>query len=201
MSRNINREEAIRIAAEKVRAKKEKEEREDREFYERITSGNPWLFFKIVVGFCTLMAVLTTIETLFDGQHKKFTDKDWSTNKEWEWTWHKIIDVQNYTFSPGLIEWNDRIEGSMKVIYTPIFHTGKKMQFKFKRHDTFIQEATVMRDQSVFTWFPYFQIALLIPLATLLFKRQSPWFNFARIASFAFVLPGTILVIIFNLLS
>ena len=62
MARNTTREESLRIAAEKVRLKKEKEEREDKEFYERITSGAPWLFFKIVVVFCTMMALITTIE-------------------------------------------------------------------------------------------------------------------------------------------
>ncbi|MFY7990759.1 MAG: hypothetical protein ACOVO3_08490 [Fluviicola sp.] len=41
MSRETDRQEAFHLAAEKMRLKKEKEAREDREYYERITSGNP----------------------------------------------------------------------------------------------------------------------------------------------------------------
>ena len=41
MSRETDRQEAFRLAAEKMRLKKEKEALEDREYYERITSGNP----------------------------------------------------------------------------------------------------------------------------------------------------------------
>ena len=43
MSRYLNQQESLRIAAERLRLKKEKEEREEREFYERITSGKQWL--------------------------------------------------------------------------------------------------------------------------------------------------------------
>lgn len=73
MARNTNREESYRIAAEKMRLKKEKEEREDKEFYKRITSGTSWLFFKVVVVLCTLMALVTTIEEVVDGSTKKLT--------------------------------------------------------------------------------------------------------------------------------
>jgi hypothetical protein len=52
----------------------------------------------------------------------------------------------------------------------------------------------------MFNWFPAFQLFLLIPLLTFIFKRQKPWFNFARIASMVIVFPGMLMVIFFTLL-
>lgn len=201
MSRNINREESLRIAAERMRQKREKEEREDREFYERITSGVQWLIFKIVVVFCTLMALVTTFEVFVDGPTKKLTEKSWKIDRNWEYTWHKVLDVEGYMFTPELTDWNDRVENSIKMTYSPLFRTGKKLSYAVKVNESSIRRQEEIRQRSIFTWFPAFQLFLLIPLITLIFKRQSPWFNFARIASLVFVFPGTLLVIYFALLS
>lgn len=200
MTRNINREETMRIAAERMRQKKEKEEREDREFYERITSGTSWIIFKTVVVFCTLMALVTAFEVLVDGPTKKLTENDWKINRNWEYTWHKVLDVEGYMFCPESGDWSDRVENSIEIIYSPIFRTGKKLSFDIKRNEYIVKRHEEIRDRSIFTWFPAFQIFLLIPLITFLFKRQSPWFNFARIASLVFVFPGTLIVIYFTML-
>lgn len=197
MSRRIDRQEAIRIAAEKVRLEKEKEERENREFYERITSGAPWLFFRIVVVFCTLMALVTTIETFADGPTKKLDENEWKVDKTWEWTWHKMLDVQGYLFSPELGDWLGHVEGSMEMTYTPIFRTGKKLSYLIEDNEGRIRRHTQWRDRSIFSWFPVLQVFLLIPLITYIFKRQSPWFSFGRIVSLFFVLPGVFLVMFF----
>lgn len=200
MSRNINREETLRIAAERVRQKKEKEEREEREFYERITSGPQWLIFKIVVAFCTLMLVVSTVEVFVDGPTKKLPEKAWRINRNWEYTWHKVLDVEGYMFTPELTDWNDHVENSIEMIYSPIFRTGKKLRYTVKSEDSSLRKQEEIRQESIFTWFPWFQIVLLIPLLTFIFRRQSAWFNFARMASLIFVFPGTLLVIFFTLL-
>lgn len=200
MTRNINREEAFQIAAEKVRLKKEKEAREEKEFYERITSGTQWILFKSVVVFCTLMALVTTFEVFVDGPSKKLTEKDWKIDRNWEYTWHKVLDVKGYMFTPTIGDWSDRVDSSLKLTYSPIFRTGKKLVYDIKTGESSIRKHEEIRQRSIFTWFPLFQLVLLIPLATYIFKRQSPWFNFARIASFVLVLPGTLLVIFLTLL-
>lgn len=200
MSRNIDRQEALRIAAEKMRQRKEKEKREEIEFYEKITSGGRWLFFKSVVIFCSLMFVVSTIETFVDGPTKKLTEDDWKINRDWEWTWHKILDVEGYLFTPLITDWYQHVENSMEITYSPIFRTGKKLSFDVKLEGSGTRRQEEIRWRSIFTWFPLFQIFLLIPLLTMIFKRQSPWFNFARIVSLVFVFPGTLLVIFFTML-
>lgn len=190
----------MRIAAERMRLKKEKEAREEKEFYERITSGPQWLFFKIVVVFCTLMFVVSTIEVLVDGPTKKLSEKAWKIDRNWEYTWHKVLDVEGYTFMPLLSDWNDRVENSLEMTYSPIFRTGKKLHYDVKVNEFVVKKQEEIRQFSIFNWFPFFQILLLIPLATYLFKRQSAWFNFARVASFVLVFPGTLLVIFLTML-
>lgn len=200
MSRITNQEEIMRIAAERMRLKKEKEAREEKEFYERITSGPQWLFFKIVVVFCTLMLVVSTIEVFVDGPTKKLTEKSWKIDRNWEYTWHKVLDVEGYMFTPLLSDWNDHVENSLVMTYSPIFRTPKKLSYNVQINDFTVKKQEEIRQNSIFNWFPFFQILLLIPLATYFFRRQSAWFNFARIASFVLVFPGTLLVIFLTLL-
>lgn len=200
MARNINRQESLRIAAEKIRQKKEKEEREDREFYERITSGVQWFIFKIVVVFCTLMLLISMFEIFVDGPTKKLTEKSWKIDRNWEYTWHKVLDVEGYMFTPTIGDWNDRVENSIEITYSPIFRTGKKLSYSTKANESGIRRQEEIRQRSIFTWFPAFQLFLLIPLITFIFKRQSAWFNFARITSLVLVFPGTLLVIYFTML-
>ena len=201
MTRNTNRQETFRIAAEKMRQKKEKEEREEKEFYERITSGTPWLIFKSIVIFCTLIALAATFDVFVDGPSKKLTEKDWKINREWEWTWHKILDVEGYMFTPELGNWSDHVENSLEIIYSPIFRTGKKLRYDVEVSESIIIKGQEeIRQRSIFTWFPAFQIFLLIPLATFIFKRQKPWFSFARIVSLFLVFPGTLFAIYYAIL-
>lgn len=200
MSRYNDREESFRIAAEKVRLKKEKEALEEQAFYERISSGKQWLMFKIVTGFCSLILILTTIDTFIDGPTQKITENDCKINRDWEWTWHKVLDVKGYMFAPESVHWSDRVENSQSLVYSPIFHTGKKLRYVTKLESGEMKQHEELRERSIFSWFPTFQLFLLVPLITVIFKRKSPWFNFARIFSLVFVLPATLLVIFFNLM-
>ncbi len=199
MARNLNREEALRIAAEKMRLKKEKEEREDKEFYERITSGWRWLLFKVAVVFCTAMFVVSLVEVFVDGPTKKLSKKSWKIDRNWEYTWHKVLDVEGYMFTPHFKDWSDHVEGTLKLTYSPIFRTGKKLSYDMLESDGSIRKHVEIRQRSIFNWFPAFQLFLLIPLITFIFKRQSAGFNFARIASLVMVFPGTLMVIYFTM--
>ncbi|XOV67621.1 MAG: hypothetical protein ACFHU9_00340 [Fluviicola sp.] len=195
-SRAYGREERMRIAAEKMRRKKEQEEKEDREFYERITSGWQWNLFRFVVVFCTLMAILTTIDTFFDGKTRKMGVEEWKYDTEWRMEWHKIVVVDGAKFAPHFRDWSDRVEGSFEITYTPIFQTGKWLSYDLKDDETgAIRNHTEFRWRSLLGWFPFFQIFALIPLITLFYKRQNSFFNFLRVASLAFVFPGTLIAI------
>lgn len=199
MKEKYSREHILKVAAEKIRKNKEKEERENKELYERITSGTPWLIFKAVVVFCTLLVMVTTFEVFVDGPSKKLTEKDWKIDRNWEWTWHQIIDVEGYLFAPVLGDWLDHVDNSLMITYSPIFRTGKKLSYDIQVNESGKRRHEENRFRSSFTWFPVFQLFLLIPLFTFLFKRQRPWFNFTRLISLFFVFPGSLMVIYFTM--
>lgn len=194
----MSREEAFRLAAEKMRLKKEKEAREEKEFYERVTKGTPWLLFKLVVIFCTSIAIITLVDTFVDGKTKKLSEKDWKIDHNWEWTWHQILDVEGYMFAPELGDWFDRKKNSLNITYSPILHTGKKLVYLKEKNGDSLGKHEDLRQNSFFNWFPFLQIGLLIPLATYIFRRQKPWFNFARMASFVLIFPGTLVMLYFT---
>jgi hypothetical protein len=146
------------------------------------------------------MVLISSIEVFVDGPSKKLTKDDWKIDRNWEWTWHKILDVEGYLFTPTLNDWSDRVDSSLEITYSPIFRTGKKLSYDIEINESRIRRHEEIRWRSIFTWFPAFQLFLLIPLITFVFKRQKPWFNFARILSMFFVFPGTLLVIYFTML-
>lgn len=200
MNRNTDREELIRIAAAKVKQRKEKEEREDREFYERITSGVQWLLFKIVVAFCTLFFVATTIDYFFDGETKKIAEDEWFFDREWDYRWHKVLDVDGGMYMPHFRDWGDGADTSLMLTYSPIFKTGKRLSYTLQVDENTIRHHEELRQRSIFNWFPFLQIFLLIPLFTFIFKRQSAWFNFTRVASFVVIVPGILLIWYFSIM-
>lgn len=195
-----NHDEILRIAAERLRRKEEKEKREEKEYYEKITSGFRWGLFKVVVVFCTLMAVLTTIETFVDGATKKLDKSQWKIDRELYMMFHQTIKVEDYLFFPPISDWSGNIEDSYEITYTPIFRTGKKLSYDIQVDDTTVRRHEEIRSRSIFDWFPALQILMLIPLATFLLKRQNPWFNFARIASLVFIFPAILMITYFTLL-
>lgn len=194
-----SREEAMRIAAEKVKRKKEQEKREEQEFYERVTSGTPWILFITIVGFCTLMMILTTIEIFVDGETKKIDDSEWKVDRSLYVFGHQSIVSGNGLFVVHFDDWFDYVDGSFEVTYSPIFHTEKWLSYDQEVGNTVVRRQ-VIRQRTIFTWFPYLQIAMLIPLLTLIFKRQKPWFNFARVGSMVIIFPGILLIMILTLI-
>lgn len=200
MSRSYNREEALRIAAEKVRRQKEEEERKEKEYYEKLTTGKYWKLFMTAVIICTLMAVLTTIDTLVDGETKKLDDSEWRIDRELYMRWHQSIKVGDDLFVPHFDNWFNHIDGTFEITYSPIFQTGKKLSYDMEETEHSVRRHTVLRRRSIFNWFPYIQIFMLIPLLTLIFKSRKPWFKFALVASLIAVLPGTLLITFISLL-
>ena len=194
-----NREEALRIAAEKVRRTKEEEKRKEDEYFKRVTSGFPWLFFKIVVVFCTLMVFITMVEIVIDGKTEKLTEDDWKIDRELYQPGHQSIKVGDYLFVAAFKEWLGHVDSSFEITYTPIFQTAKKLSYNQEISENNIVRQEVMRRRSIFNWFPFFQLFMLIPLLTFIFKRQNTLFNFSRIVSMFVVLPATVLILILSM--
>ncbi len=197
---HYNREEALRIAAERRRKQKEEEERKENEYFEKITSGTPWLLFKVVVAFCTLMFLITTIDTLVDGPTKKISENEWRIDRQLYLTGHQSVIVESALFVPSFANWMGHIDDSFEVTYSPILGTPKKISYDREVQEGVIVRNTEMRRRSMFNWFPFLQILMLIPLFTFIFKRKQIWFTFARGTSFFLVAPASLLILIYTLI-
>lgn len=189
MSRNLNREEYLRVKAEQIRLKKEKEALEERAIYERATTGLWWLSFKIVVVVSTFMAVATLVDHLFDGRIHKLDEQSWKIDQDWSYPGHSVVNIDGYLFTPDYYHWAPHVENTIQLTRTPIFRTGKKLTFDTKVNGNQIVQHTELRWRSIFDWFPFVQIMFFIPLVTFIFKQQSPWFNLGRIISYTVVIP------------
>lgn len=194
-----DRQEALKKAAENLRRQKENEAREEKEYFEKITSGTPWLFFKILVAFCTLMILCTTIDVFVDGHSKKLGENEWKIDRNLYMRGHQSISVDDHLFIASFREWNGHIDNSLIVTYSPIFQTEKKLRFTQEVSEGVEIQHEVLRRRSIFTWFPFVQLFLLIPLLTFIFKAQKPLFAFARGASLFLVLPTTLVLLFFLL--
>ncbi|PWL23509.1 MAG: hypothetical protein DCO96_15745 [Fluviicola sp. XM-24bin1] len=198
-SRAYGREERMKAIAEKVRKQKEKEEREDREFYEKVTSGWRWKLFLTSVVVCTLMAILTTIDTLADGKTRKMAKNEWRDDTGWIWDMHKVVQVEGYMFAPHIRDWIDNDEESFSITYSPIFQTGKWLNYDIVDEETgkLRRSHSEFRWRSLLGWFPFFQLFALIPLFTFFYKRQNSFFNFLRMGSIGLIFPGTLIALYF----
>lgn len=195
----FDQKELMRKAALKLQQQKEEEARKDREYFERITNGRPWLIFKIAVAFCTLMLILTTIDIYADGQSKKLSENDWKIDRELYMNGHQSIKVGSALFIAPFQNWFGHIDDSFEITYSLIFHTGKKLSYDQQVDENTVNRHQVIRRRSIFTWFPYLQIALLLPLLTFIFKREKPWFRFARTLSLLIVTPMAFIVLVYLL--
>jgi len=196
----LSREEKLQRLKEKVRKQKEEEARKEREYYKKVTSGAPWLLFTIVTGYCALLFVLTTIDIFVDGSSEKLTENEWRIDRQLYAPGHQSIKVEDALFIAYFPEWNGHKDDSFEIIYSPIFNTGKKLSYIQEIEEGVEIERQVIRRRSIFTWFPYLQIMLLIPILTFFLKAQKPWFTFARYASLFLIAPGSLLVVLFTLL-
>ena len=201
MTRRTNRQESMRIAAEVAKRNKEKAKREEEEFYNRLTSGPIWYLFLFAVVFCAFMSVATTIDVFFDGPKEKLTKSDMKTHRELRYRLHHAMDVKGYLFAPHVQDWFYYDTTTLELTYSPILRTGKKLTYVKIDNKTERRNHVEIRQRSIFTWFPVFQILLLVPLITFIFRRPNPLFNFGRIASIVFIFPGTLMVLYYTILT
>lgn len=198
MSRGYDREEAVRIAAEKMRRKKEQEEKEEKEIYERITSGWRWMLFKGVVVFCTAMAIITTIDIFVDGPEEKLDKTEWRVDRSLYMMFHQSVKVDEYLFIPHFRDWTEVDSSSFSLTRSPILRTGKRLNYNLIE-DGQVRAHSETRVRSIFDWFPIVQILAIFPLFVFLFRRQKPWFNFARIACLIAVFPAVLMIVYFTI--
>ncbi|MFT4601987.1 MAG: hypothetical protein ACI857_002173 [Arenicella sp.] len=200
----FDQKEAFRKAAERAQQLKEKEAKEEEEHYQKITSGNGWMYFKIGMVFSVIFLLVTTIDTFFEGETVKLENAEWKVDHEWRSSTHQIIKVSGAQFMVSYQDWSGFIFNSFQMTYSPILHEEKVLWFMQDPYSASGADLDPvrrygLRTRSVFNWFPYLQIILLMPLFTFLFKRKKQWFVFTRMMSMVLIYPGSLLLLLWIL--
>ena len=186
MSTTEERMQKLREAAiEKKRLELEKEAA----YFERISSGIQWKVFKILSIYCALLGVVMAIETVFDGKEKSVPLSNLSF-------YEGAINHGDDWYTPIYTELTGYLDTSFKVIYSPIFQAPKYLKWTSAYQDSktplTYTDYTEWRYNSVYGYYVYIQIVLLIPLGVFLYKRPTPLFKFARMLCLVLIFPAGI---------
>lgn len=192
--------EKIRKAKMRYREMQEKEKRQDELYFERITTGKQWAFFRAMTFYTAIFALLICADQFLTREQKMTASPDFFSkipnallieeeifivdNPNY---WHgKFPPVQkNYGFffkdlkSINLI--TEQID--FRTIYE---HSDIHTKFElFQQYET----ETFYSYASVYYVFPYFQFILFTPLLLLLYKRPNFWFSLWRLVSIWAIFP------------
>ncbi|NOQ71989.1 MAG: hypothetical protein GQ574_08305 [Crocinitomix sp.] len=201
---NQSRQEHLKRAAEQIKKAKEFEAVKEQEYFKKITSGTRWKIFTFFTFFCVLLALLTTIDTFVDGKTVKLREGEFRFDRSLGAMDYQSVWVnENDLFMVHFQNLQGKLLNTFEVTESFIFRDYKYLSFIREYEDTVTPlERTRMyasKRISIYDWFPLTQVLLFIPLLVLLFKRQKPWFNFAQMACFILIFPGS-LVLLYSLI-
>lgn len=196
MNPSEKREAYLKRAAAMLEAKKKEEAAKDEAYYKKITSGLPWRIFRFGVIFCLFINVLVTVDYFVDGESHPLPVGSYQFES---FTYRKInavVWVGDEIFTPYYKDFVSVDYDSFILTNSFFFNKAKYISFightlgnpqRFKAYERI----------SIFDWFPYLQIMLLVPLLVFLLKRQHPLFSFMRNLCLLLIFPGSFIVVFF----
>ena len=195
---NQNALEHLKRAKAAMAQKKLEEEEKSRLYFENITSGKSWLFFKIGVFFCLLMSVLLTVDTLTTSKIVHLDPDDYEHERNTYTKQNAVIWVGDEIYTAGYQDFISVDYRSFDIHKSGIFGQSKFLMFTAHTLGDPVRFYSYQR-LSVYEWFPWIQIVLLIPFFVFLFKRPNAWFTYTRMMSFVLIFPAALLIL-FDLL-
>lgn len=186
-----------RAKAAMAESKKREEER-SLQFYNRITSGRPWLLFKLGAIFCAILSVLLTYDTLATKEIVQLTSDDYEYNRDIYSTAGAIIWIGDEIYTAGSKDFISVDYESFRIAKSGILNQSKYLVFTAHKESNPTDFYGYQR-LSVYEWFPLLQIGLLIPLFVFLFKREQAWFTFMRMTSIIIIMPAAVVILLFLL--
>lgn len=192
------RKEHMRRAAEMLAKKKAEEAIKDAEYYKKITTGNRWTLFAIGVFICLIINVIATIDTFVDGETVKLPSGSFYHERLPYSKANALVIVDQDIFTPYYKDFISVDFESFTMTNSLLF--GQAKFIEFDAHTLGDRQRFIAYERiSIFEWFPYLQIMLLIPLFTFLMKRQAPWFIFMRYLCLLIIFPGSLVMLYFQL--
>lgn len=186
---NLSSAEKLQIARERAEAAKEKVRLQEQAYFEAMSSGPKWKWFKIFSIYCIVLAAVITFETLVDG------DSYYLTVPEREF-FEGSIRIDDEWYFPDYVDLAGFIDSTMHTVSSPIFGAPKSLNWTSAYQDT----KTPLKHTNFYTWrynsvysfFPFIQLLLLFPIFIVWYKRPAPLFKFGRGFCIGFIFPASI---------
>jgi hypothetical protein len=186
---NLSSAEKLQIARERAEAAKEKVRLQEQAYFESISTGPKWKWFKIFSIYCIVLAAVITVETLVDGESYYLSTPE----REF---FEGSIRVEDEWYFPDYVDLAGFIDTTMHIVYSPIFGAPKSLNWTSAYQDSKTPLTHTYfytwRYNSVYSFFPFIQIVLLIPVFIVWYRRPSPLFKFGRTLSIVLIFPASI---------
>jgi hypothetical protein len=173
--------------------------KKEQAYYEKITSGFWWKIYQAGMIFCILFMLTTTVDTFVSRDRVQLSQNEWKFDREYYIIGYQSIWVDGSIFFPPFEHVSGFDENSFEVENSLIFNKPKVLYFDQVPYG---ETQTVERSENVhyktiFNWFPYLQIAMLLPLAVFILRKPKSWFVFARGMSMGIIYPLLIVLFVF----
>ncbi|MBL7898121.1 MAG: hypothetical protein JNJ99_06275 [Crocinitomicaceae bacterium] len=190
--KNLSVEEKMQRARELAAAQKEKEQKKEEEYFLKISSGQNWKIFKIFSFYCVALAALITFETLVDGEIRKIPPSQVLYAEA-------LIKIDNSYYTPLYTEITGFIDTSFRVVESPIFGADKYLIWTSAYQDSKTPlkytDYEEWKFNSIYTYFIFIQITLLIPVFIVWYKRPTPLFKFGRMLCLILIFPASVFLL------
>lgn len=198
MNQFDKRKEHLARAAAMLLKKKEDDAIAEQKYYERVSSGNSRLIFRIGVVFCLLLNVLITVDYFVDGSTTDLPVGSYQFDRPLYSKTNTVVWVGDDIFTPYYKDFVSVDYSSFKLTQSFIFNKAKYISFIGHTLGT-PERFRAYERISIFDAYPWVQLLLLIPLLVWIFKRKSSFFNFMRMACLFLIYPGAFIILIFLL--
>ncbi|MGB1104772.1 MAG: hypothetical protein ACPG21_14270 [Crocinitomicaceae bacterium] len=165
-------------------------------YYKRMTTGTPWLIFGIGAIFCVIISVLTTYDTLATSEIVHLSPEDYDFDRDAYSKAGTIIWVDDEIYTADYMSFISVDYESFRIAKSALFNHSKYLVF-LGHSESDPKDFYCYQRISIYEWFPWLQIGLLIPLFVFLFKRQQPWFTFLRMTSLLVIIPAATVILLF----
>lgn len=176
--------------------------KKEQQYYEKITSGFWWNIYKAGMIFCIIFMVITTVDTFVSRERTQLTQDDWKFDREYYIIGFQSIWVDGSIFFPPFEHLTGFDENSFEVENSLILNKPKVLYFDQVPYGetNSVERKEIVHYKTIFTWFPYLQLVMLIPLGVLKFRKPKSWFIFARGAIMGIIYPLLLLLLVFLLI-
>jgi len=176
--------------------------KKEQQHYEKLTSGFWWNIYKAGMVFCFLFLIVTTVDTFVSRDRVDLSQNEWKFDREYYIIGYQSIWVDGSIFFPSINDVAGFDENSFKVENSLILNKPKFLYFDQipYNQDKTVEIKTLVGYKSIFNWFPYLQLVMLIPFAVFIYRKPKSWFIFARGLCMGLIYPLLLILLVFLLI-